>query len=241
MVPAMATNAGGRAASAASINQFFQVSLLAMLTFGYLAVLATGVLDIPSVIITASALIVRGLLTAGLIEFTIPARWTNTAAVLYLGFFPLDEYYLSKSFLMAVVHMVFFLAVLKLLTSKTERDYGYLKIIAGMEIIASAVLSSGLSFLIFLTLFLLAAVATFASSEVRRGATGQDAVSRSGLKLFPRRLGTFVGLLFAGILFISAGMFLVLPRTARGGDGAVHSSALSHDWVFKLGEFGRNW
>ena len=204
-----------RKAAPLPVHRFFEFSLLTMLTLGYLAVLSTGFLDWPSALVTGLALLTRGLLVAGIFKINISSRWTNAAAIAYLGFFPIDIYYLSKSFLVSIVHMVFFLAVLKLLTSTTERDYGYLKVIAGLELVAAALLSGSLSFLFFLGLFLLAAVATFASSEVRRGSVGRAAVSRTGLRMFPQRLGVLVGFLFAGIVFLSAGLFLVLPRTAR--------------------------
>ena len=136
-------------------------------------------------------------------------------AIAYMGFFPLDYYYISGTFLSATVHMVFFLAVLKLLTAKTPRDFGYLKAIAGMELIAAAILSEGLSFLVYLAVFVLFAIATFASGEVRRAAGAQVVVSRGGLKAFPRRLGVVSACLFGGILFMTVCLFFVLPRTAR--------------------------
>lgn len=215
MIPAAASNGVGRAAPPFAVNRFFEFSLLAMLSCGYVAVLLTGFLDPPTAIVAACALVVRGLLAAGFVQFHISSRWTNTLAVVYLGFFPLDVYYVSGSFLAAVVHSVFFLAVLKLLTSSTERDFGHLKIIAGLEMISAAILSAGLSFLLLFSVFLLAAVATFASSEVRRGTVGAVTVSRNGMRFFTRRLSLLVAFLFVGIVLISAGMFLVLPRTAR--------------------------
>lgn len=111
--------------------------------------------------------------------------------------------------------MVFFLAVLKLITAKTERDFGYLKVVAGLELISAAVLSGGASYLLFLLIFLFFAIVAFASSEVYRGAAGSAAVSRATLASFPARLGWLSAFLFAGILTLTAGMFLILPRTAR--------------------------
>src|SRR5665213_992128 len=108
-----------------------------------------------------------------------------------------------------------YLAVLKLLTAKSPRDFGYLKAIAGLELIAAAVLSEGLSFLAYLAVFVLFAIATFASGEVRRAAGAQVVVSRGGLKAFPRRLGVVSACLFGGILFMTVCLFFVLPRTAR--------------------------
>lgn len=200
---------------AAIVNLFFEFSLLGMLTTGFLAVLTTGFLDWPAAAITGVALLVRFSLVTGWIRLDIPTRWSNAIAFAYLGFFPVDYYYLSGTFLSAVVHMIFFLAVLKLLTAKTARDFGYLKIIAALELMAAAILSTGLIFLLFLGIFLLFGIATFTSGEVRRVAGSRVVVSRHALRLFPRRLGILITCLFVGIVVLSGGLFFVLPRTAR--------------------------
>ena len=74
----------------------------------------------------------------------------------------------------------------------------------------------------FLAVFLLFTVATLSSGEVVRStreflSAGQTrrALSRSGLRAFPRRLGILSLGLFGGILLMTAGLFFILPRTAR--------------------------
>ena len=217
------------------VSRFFEYSLLGMLAAGYGAVLASGYLDWPTAALALLGLIARTLMLARLpvaeaIASMLPPRVVAALAIGYIGFFPLDYYFVSGTFLPATVHMVFFLAVLKLLTARTSRDYSYLKAIAGLELIAAAILSSGVSFLVFLAIFLLFAIAAFASGEVRRAAVAQAAVpagavagsvasptvvSRGGLQAFSRRLGVLSVILFAGILLLTAGLFLVLPRTAQ--------------------------
>src|SRR6202049_2696001 len=198
------------------VGRFFEFSLLGMLAAGYFAVLGSGSLDWPTALLTLLGLCLRALMVAGGVRFGPPARVIAALAIGYIGFFPLDYLYVSRTFLAATVHMVFFLAVLKLLTAKTARDYAYLKVIAGLELIAAAILSAGLSFLAYLALFVLFAIATFASGEIRRaaGETG-GTVSRGGLRAFPRRLGLLSFSLFGGILLMTAGLFFVLPRTVR--------------------------
>ncbi len=208
-------NPSGVTAAPRIVNRFFEFSLLGMLAAGYFAVLGSGFLDWPTAALTLAGLCVRALTVAGVIAFEPPPRVVAALAIAYMGFFPVDYYYISGTFLSATVHMVFFLAVLKLLTAKTPRDFGYLKAIAGLELIAAAILSEGLSFLAYLAVFVLFAIATFASGEVRRAAGAQVVVSRGGLKAFPRRLGVVSACLFGGILFMTVCLFFVLPRTAR--------------------------
>ncbi len=186
-----------------------------MLAAGFFAVAGSGYLDWPTAVLTLLGLGIRLLVVAGAIVFELPPRLVAALAIGYMGFFPLDFYYLSGTFLSATVHMVFFLAVLKLLTAKTPRDYGYLKAIAGLELIAAAILSSGFSFLVYLGIFVLFAIAAFAGGEVRRAAGAQVVVSRGGLQSFSRRLGVLSAFLFAGIVVLTAGLFVVLPRTAQ--------------------------
>jgi protein-glutamine gamma-glutamyltransferase len=208
-------NPSGVTAAPRIVNRFFEFSLLGMLAAGYFAVLGSGFLDWPTAALTLAGLCVRALTVAGVVTFEPPPRVVAALAIAYMGFFPVDYYYISGTFLSATVHMVFFLAVLKLLTAKTPRDFGYLKAIAGLELIAAAILSEGLSFLAYLAVFVLFAIATFASGEVRRAAGSQAVVSRGGLKAFPRRLGVVSACLFGGILFMTVCLFFVLPRTAR--------------------------
>jgi hypothetical protein len=198
-----------------AVSRFFEFSLLGMLTTGFIAVAASGTLDWLPMLLGAMSLVARALMITNVLEFRIPPRAVAAAALAYLGFFPVDFYYLSGTFLAATVHMVFFLAILKLLTAKSARDYGYLKVIAGLELISAAVLSSGITFLICLALFVLLAIANFAASEVRAASGEKVMVSREGLRFFPRRLSWLTVSLFAGILLMTTALFFVLPRTAR--------------------------
>jgi hypothetical protein len=100
-------------------------------------------------------------------------------------------------------------------TARTTRDYGYLKIIAGLELLAAAILSFQMSFFFFLALFLLCTIATFSSGEIRASAIEYTGVVRGEMFRFPRRLSLFTVAAFLGILMVTAGTFFVLPRTAR--------------------------
>jgi hypothetical protein len=202
-----------------TIDRFFQFSLLGMLAAGYFAVAGSGYLDWPTAALTFLALCLRGLMVAGIVDIQLSNRTIAILTLLYVIFWPLDYFFISESFLTATVHLVCFLASVKILTAKTNRDYTYVKMIAVLELLAAAVLSSSLSFLAYLALFLLLAIAAFASGEVRRSAqlrgAAKGSVVRGGLNAFPRRLAFLSTSLFAGILVMTAGMFFVLPRTAR--------------------------
>src|SRR5208283_231934 len=105
-----------------SVERFFQFSLLGLVASGYLAVAGSGYLDIPTIALTAAGLVLRGLLICGLIRWDLSDRTVTLITLGYTGFFALDYFLLSREFLSATVHLVFFLAVMKILTAKTNRD-----------------------------------------------------------------------------------------------------------------------
>jgi transglutaminase-like putative cysteine protease len=198
-----------------AVDAFFEFSLLGLVTSGYLAVVGSGYLDLPTTLLTAAGLLLRALLVLGLVRLPLTDRGVAAATAAYIAFYPADYFFLSKEFLPATVHLVFFVGVVKILTAKTNRDYFFVKIIAFLELLAASVLSSKLNFFLFLALFLLFGVATFASSEIRRSAGRGAVVARGGMRRFGWRLAALTLVAAAGILAMTASLFFVLPRTAR--------------------------
>jgi transglutaminase-like putative cysteine protease len=185
-----------------------------MLASGYLAVAFSGELDIAGLIVGASALVARPLHLSGVIRISIASKWANAAAVLYLLFLPADYLFLSRDLVRATVHMVIFVAAVKLVTASTSRDSVLLGVIAFLEMLAASVLSTSLTFLLLLVPFLAASLAALASSEIRRSMRGRE-VMRAGTLAIGRRLGLLTALSGAAILLLTAALFFVLPRTAR--------------------------
>ncbi len=209
---------GGRALPgdpAVPVDRFFELSLLALVTSGYLAVLASGYLDLATATLAAAGLLLRGLFVAGLVRFDVPKRAGTFAAVAYFAFYPIDYAFVSRDFVAASVHLVFFLAVVKILTAQTTRDHVFVAVIAFMELLAASILSTDLSFFAFLALFLVFSVATFASGEIRRSIRARRSISRAGMRRIHLRLAGVTAVLSLGILTLMAGMFFLLPRTAR--------------------------
>ncbi len=222
------------------VDRFFEFSLLGLVASGYLAVVGSGYLDAPTAILTAVALLVRGLLVSNLIQYRIPTRLVAAATLGYMGFYPLDYFFVSRSFLQATVHLVFFIAIVKILTASSNRDYFFVKLIAFMELLAACVLSSSINFFLFLTLFLLLGVSTFASSEIRRSAQ-RFATPGISSRAVSVRLASVAGLLAAAILLLTGALFFLLPRTARAAfqqlfSHRYHIAGFSNE--VSLGEIG---
>ena len=202
------------ATAAAAVERFFQFALWGLVVSGYLAVAGSGYLDAPTVILTGAGLAARALLISGVLRFHISPKLVVALTLAYVGFFPLDYLFLSRAFIQATVHLVFFLAVIQILTSRTNRDYFFMALIAFLELPAAAILSSNSNFFLFLALYLLFAMAALTSAEIRRSMQKRVTVARSGLRRFHPRLAALTAVVTAGILALTAGLFFMLPRTA---------------------------
>lgn len=196
-------------------DRFFEFSLLGLLTSGYLAVAGSGYLDAPTVLITAAALLARAFIAAGLLRVDLPPGVVTAVTLAYVGFYPIDYFFISQAFIPAAVHLVFFVAVVKILTAQTNRDYFFLKIIAFLELLAACVLSSSFNFFGFLLLFLVLGVATFASGEIRQSRQRSLSIARVSARGLFLRLTAVALVASTGILILTAGLFFFLPRTAR--------------------------
>jgi transglutaminase-like putative cysteine protease len=200
--------------AAVSVERFFQFSLLGLVASGYLAVAGSGYLDSPTIALTAAGLALRGLLICGFFQRDISDRVVTIVTLGYIAFFAADYFVLSRDLLTATVHLVFFLAVVKILTAAGNRDYLYTAVIAFLELLAAAILSTSFNFFLCLALFLLFAIATLTSNEIRRSMHTAPATARSGLKRFHPRLAVLSTFITVGILALTAGLFFLLPRTA---------------------------
>src|SRR5579885_2338609 len=119
-----------------------------------------------------------------------------------------------------------------ILTARSNRDYLYTATIAFLELLSAAILSININFFLFLALFLLCAIATLTSAEIRRSLGRTPAPPRTVLRRFHPRL--------AGLAFsITLG---ILPRTAdaalsRLASHPIHLPGFSNEVT--LGEIGR--
>lgn len=192
---------------------FFQFSLLLLVTTGFAAVVSTGQLGLGTAVAAGAALAARALIVAGQLRVPLPDWAVRVLTIAYIGFYPFDLLYISGSFLGASVRLVFFLAAIKLVTARTGRDYLYLGLIAFLELLSAAMLSSSAAILVFLVLFLVFAVAARASWEIQRSV--ETAEHRAPLAGSPGwRLAALSAVLAAGITAVGFGLFFVVPRAA---------------------------
>ncbi len=205
------------------IQRFFEVSLYFMLFTGFAALAGTGKLDGSSVLIGLFALLVKGFLLIRRSNVLIPERWTNYLTLGYLFFFALDCFLLSRGFLGAIVHMVLFAAIVKIFSVHRDRDFVYLAILSfGMVLTASVLTVDSLFFAIF-CVFVLLAVMTFVSMEMRRAWISaqpnlpSDMRKPRDLRRVPGALAWACALLVITIVIGTVALFFLVPRKATGG------------------------
>lgn len=197
-----------------AVDLFFEFSTLGLVLCGYLAMLSTGTLDLPTSVLVCCALFYRAVALYGLLPLRIPGWLIGTLTVVSIALYPADVLWWSGDFIQATVHLIFFLALLKLLSAQGNRDHLALLVLSFLLLVVAAVLTSDSLFFLFLLGFLTFSVMSFTSLELRRSLEVHKVVA-AGARHLPLRL-TFVSVLIsAGILAMSFGLFYALPRTAK--------------------------
>jgi protein-glutamine gamma-glutamyltransferase len=205
------------------IQRFFEVSLYFMLFTGFAMLAGTGKLDVASVGLGLFALLVKGYLLIRKSHVLIPEQWTTYLTLIYLFFFALDYFLLSRSFLGAIVHMVLFAAMVKVFSVHRDRDYVYLAVLSFGMVLTAAVLTVDSLFFAIFCIFVLLAVMTFVSMEMRRawiaGHRNQTGYSPStrNLSRLPASIAGACALLVVTIVFGTIALFFLVPRKATAG------------------------
>lgn len=230
------------------IQRFFEVSLYLLLFTGFAMLAGTGKLDALSVVLVLFALLLKAVLLLKHNDARIPEDLTNYLTLLYVAFFALDYFFVSRSFIGALVHMVLFAAMVKIFSIHRERDYVYLAVLSFGMVLAAAVLTVDSLFFVIFCFFVLLAVTTFVSMEMRRSwIAGQKPPTElphaRDLSRFPASVSRACVLLVLSIVIGTIVLFFVIPRKPSSGylsEFASHSDiATGFSEEVKLGEIGR--
>src|SRR5208282_4270670 len=136
------------------IEHLFQVSLFLMIVTGFGTLAATGKLDLLSLILVFSALLLRGIFLLRQQPVVISRRITSWLAVVYLGIFVLDFFFFSgQDFVAPSVHLVLFGICVKLFNIERDRDYTYLAVLSFLMVLSAAILTVDSAFLASFALF----------------------------------------------------------------------------------------
>jgi transglutaminase-like putative cysteine protease len=205
----------------AIVERYFQVSLYLLIATGFVTLSSTGQLDSLSVLFVSFALIARGYLLLKNRQVKIPERWTTYFTLVYVLVFVVDLFLISGSYVTASVHLVLFSLVVKIFSIQRERDYIYLAVLSFLAVLAASVLTVDTVFLGAFILFILLAVNTFVSMEIRRSLAkathyGQAPAQPRAEQNLMVALSSTGAMIVLGIVISSAGLFFVLPRFSAG-------------------------
>jgi transglutaminase-like putative cysteine protease len=213
-------------------DRFYRTALFFLVLSGVLALVATGKLDAISSIAAPLAILYKGIRwwrghTAELQQST-----ATRFVLAYILVVPVDVLFYSRSLaegtgnptmyaaLLAAVHFLLFVTVLRLYSAVTDRDAIFMAMLAFAALLAAAVFTIDTHFLIFFMAFLLFGVATFVGLEIRRAARGavfpplharSEAESRFHRALALAVLSVAIG----GVAFGSL-LFFFFPRFSAG-------------------------
>jgi len=210
--------------SNSAVHRYFEVSLFLLLTTGFLALASTGNLDIPSTVLVSATLILKALRYRSHREPELSAKTVRAFTALYFLFYGIDFFVLSGGWpdglIPATTHLVLFLAVMKIFSARTNRDYYWLTLIACMQILAASTLTVDLTFLVFFFFFLIVGISTFVSFEIKLGLErAQSAPVPVGTPLgrrLERSLLATSTTVAVSTLLLSSVFFFLLPRVTAG-------------------------
>lgn len=210
---------------AAVVERYFQVSLFLLIAVGFATLFSTGRLDSLSVLFVGIALVLRGYLLLKNREFKIPEKWTNYLTLVYVLIFAVDLFLISGSYVTASVHLVLFSLVVKIFSIQRERDYIYLAVLAFLAVLAASVLTVDSLFFASFIVFILLAVNTFVSMEIRRSLRqakhyGQSPPAPRRERQLAMSLSSNAVMIVAAIVIGSGVLFFMLPRFSAGYLGA---------------------
>ena len=213
-------------------EQFFRASVFFLVLTSTLTLVSTGKLDLLTTLVAPLVILYKGF------------RWwrghgpelkqsTATRLVLaYVFLFPVDALFLSRNLasgtsnsalyalLLAAVHFLIFVTVLRLYSAATDRDAIFLAMLSFAAILASAIFTVDPNFFFLFVVYLLFGVATFLSLEIRRGASGavfppiHPGPSRE--QRFYRAMSLAAVSVTAGAIFFGSMLFFFFPRFSAG-------------------------
>ncbi len=228
----MATANPSLLAKALPAERFFRASLFLLILTGSVCIIATGKLDLPSSVLVVAALLYKGHRWWNHQPSELSPRTATWLVTGYLGFFPIDIFVFSRIFtanspnpalysaLIAAVHFLLFITLVRLYSATTDRDALFLTMLSFAAVLASAVLTVDTTFLILFFVYLLFAVATYAALELRRGASdgipAEIANPRERERRLARALSVAVLCATVGAIVSGGMLFFFFPRFSAG-------------------------
>ena len=221
-----------RPAGSSAVQRYFESSLFLLVATGALAIVFTGKLDVFTTIVVPLAIAFKSFRLWQGQGPELSTRTATSMVLFYFLFFPFDLWVLSRgratgapnpalyAALLAAIHLLLFATLIRLYSARTNRDYGYLSVLAVASMLASAIMTVETGFLIALALFLVLAVSTFVALEIRRSGAGAVAPPLDPAGPLARQLNRALGatslLVAFSALVMGILIFFLIPRFTTG-------------------------
>ena len=111
-----------------SVQRYFEISLLLMLSVAFLTVAATGKLDLVSTLVVSASLLLKFWSYVRDADYSLTPRTVTRLSVFYIFFYVLDFLLFAPGptvldqMLQATVHLVLFTVIIKVFSAHTYRD-----------------------------------------------------------------------------------------------------------------------
>lgn len=213
-------------------EKFFRESLFFLILSATATIVSTGKLDPFTAVLAPAAILYKGYRSWRGNSPELSHGAATRLVVAYVFFFPLDCLLVSRAFvgnssspavyaaLLATVHFLLFITVVRLYSAATDRDALFLAMLSFAAVLVSAVLTVDTYFLALFFVFLLFGISSLIGFEVRRGA--RDAVSPASDLSLPQERKLRRALAFAvlaatgGAMAIGGILFFFFPRFSAG-------------------------
>src|ERR1700748_2821104 len=119
------------------VELFFQFSMIGLVASGFIALAGSGHVDTPTFTLVCLGLCLRVAMVLGWVRLKFSSGFIAIIATAYIGLYALDAFVISRDSFTATVHGVCFIALLKIVTAESERDYDYVGIIAFLELLTA--------------------------------------------------------------------------------------------------------
>jgi protein-glutamine gamma-glutamyltransferase len=235
-----------------SVERYFEISLLLLLSTAFVTVATTGKLDLVSILGVSAGLLVKLWSYFRDKDYSLASRTVTRLSIFYLFFYALDFLIFAPGpsaldrMLQATVHLVLFTAVIKVFSARTYRDYAYLATLSFMMMLASAILTVGTLYLVCFTVYMVFAISTFISYEIKRSAEaaprapeGPYSAPAQNRSAIENALMSSTAVLAVGIVALASVLFFIIPRFRTGyltGLGADRQNITGFSETVQLGD-----
>ncbi|MEK6303479.1 MAG: DUF3488 and transglutaminase-like domain-containing protein [Acidobacteriota bacterium] len=151
------------------MEAYFRTTSYALVATAFLAMVLTRELDAVSVVLYSAALLFcfyRD--THGATRLRLREWMWRGLSIAYVPFVFFDAVFLSRSRVLALVHMTLFVSAAKLFQTKRDRDWVFLYLIAFFQMLLAAGLTFNAIFVASLAAFLFFFMSALAAFEIRR-------------------------------------------------------------------------